>query len=123
MDIEHKPGASTRMLFLGEDRLADGFRLIGFETHPNPDPRDVDRILRDLQRKRETAFVVVDDAVMSQDIPHLRQVRREGGRIIVIAVPALNAPPKLASEVAARLAALFGAATLQSGQTGEREAS
>lgn len=111
------------MLFLGEDRLADGFRLIGFETHPNPDPHEVDRILRDLQRQREKAFVVVDEDVMSQDIPHLKQVLREGGRIVVIAVPALNAPPKLASEVAARLAALFGAATLQSGQTGERKAS
>ena len=123
MSIEQEPGNSTRMLFLGEDRLADGFRLIGFETYPNPDPQDVDRILRDLQRQREKAVVVVDEAVMSQDIPNLRRVRREGGRIVVIAVPALNAPPKLTSEVAARLAALFGAATLQSGQTGEREAS
>lgn len=123
MDTQDDQGQTTRMLFLGEDRLADGFRLIGFETYPNPDPQDVDRILRDLQRQREKAFVVVDEAVMSQDIPNLRRVRREGGRIVVIAVPALNVPPKLTSEVAARLAALFGAATLQSGQTGEREAS
>ena len=123
MDTPDDHGQTTRMLFLGEDRLADGFRLIGFETYPNPDPQDVDRILRDLQRGREQAFVVVDEAVMGQDIPNLRRVRREGGRIVVIAVPALNAPPKLASEVAARLAALFGAATLQSGETGERQAS
>lgn len=115
---------SARMLFLGEDRLADGFRLIGFETYPNPAAHDVDRIVRDLQRRQEKAFVIVDDLVMRQDIPQLTRVQREGGRIVVIAVPALNAPPKLASEVAARLAALFGAATLQSsGQAGEREPS
>jgi vacuolar-type H+-ATPase subunit F/Vma7 len=98
----------TRMLFLGEDRLADGFRLIGFETHPNPDPALVDRTIRDLLRGREKAFVVVDDAVMQQDIPSLKRVRREGGRIVVIAVPPLGAEPHLGSEVARRLAALFG---------------
>ncbi len=116
----HESGSPTRLLFFGEERLADGFRLIGFESFANPDPREVDRLLRDLQRQQEQAFVVVDEAVMGQDIPQLQRVLREGGRIVVIAVPALNAPPKLTSAVAARLAALFGAATLQSGATGER---
>jgi vacuolar-type H+-ATPase subunit F/Vma7 len=102
----------TRMLFLGEDRLADGFRLIGFETLANPDSDLVDRTLRDLLRGREKAFVVVDDAVMQQEIPSLKRVRREGGRIVVIAVPALGERPKLGSEVARRLAALFGSAVV-----------
>ena len=109
------------MLFFGEDLLAAGLRLIGCETYPNPDPQTIDRILRGLRRGRERAFVLVDDAVMSQNIPNLQQVRREGGRIVVIAVPALNAPPQLNSEVARRLAALFGAAYLESGQSGERQ--
>jgi vacuolar-type H+-ATPase subunit F/Vma7 len=102
----------TRMLFLGEDRLADGFRLIGFETHPNPEPELVDRTIRELLRGREKAFVVVDDAVMQQDIPSLKRVRREGGRIVVIAVPPLGDHPQLGSEVARRLTALFGNAVV-----------
>ncbi len=118
MDTQNDHGQITRMLFIGEDRLAVGFQLIGFETHPNPEPHEIERLLRDLQRGREKAFIVVDDAVMNQDIPQLKQVLREGGRIVVIAVPALNAPPRLSSEVATRLTALFGVATLQSGQTG-----
>ena len=117
MNVEHEPGRPTRLLFLGEESLADGFRLIGFETHANPQPDEVDRILRDLRRNREKAFVVVDDAVMGQDAPNLKLVRREGGRIVVIAVPPLSAPTVLVSEVADRLAALFGSATLQSGAT------
>lgn len=112
MQTEQDFSRPTRMLFLGEDRLADGFRLIGFETHPNPGPDIVDRVLRDLSRAREKAFVVVDDAVMQQDIPSLRQVRHEGGRIVVIAVPALGERPRLGSEVARRLAALFGSAAI-----------
>ena len=118
MNVEHEPGRPTRMLFLGEESLADGFRLIGFETHASPTPEEVDRILRDLRRNREKAFVVVDDAVMGQEIPNLKQVRKEGGRIVVIAVPSLSAPTVLASEVANRLAALFGTTALQSGNPG-----
>jgi vacuolar-type H+-ATPase subunit F/Vma7 len=124
MDTEHETGRPTRMLFLGEESLADGFRLIGFETHPNPTPEEADRVIRDLSRTREKAFVVVDDGVMAADIPSLKRVRREGGRIVVIAVPPLSAPTRLASEVADRLATLFGSANLQSenpgatGQTG-----
>jgi len=106
------------MLFLGDESLADGFRLIGFETHANPSLDEADRILRDLSRNREKAFVVVDQALMGQDVPALARVRREGGRIVVISVPRLSDPPVLASEVADRLAALFGAATLESGRSG-----
>ena len=123
MTMEQDLGRPTRMLFLGEETLADGFRLIGFETHPNPAPEEIDRILRDLRRNRDKAFVVVDDAVMSQEIPHLKRVRKEGGRIVVVAVPSLSAPTVLASEVAERLAALFGTTALQSdrpGTPGER---
>jgi vacuolar-type H+-ATPase subunit F/Vma7 len=118
MNVEHEPGRPTRMLFLGEESLADGFRLIGFETHASPGPEEVDRILQDLRRNREKAFVVVDDAVMGQDVPNLKRVRKEGGRIVVIAVPSLSAPTVLASEVAERLAVLFGATALESGHPG-----
>lgn len=96
------------MLFLGDDRLADGFRLIGFETFPGPDQETVDRIFRELLRSRDKAFVIVDDHIMRSDIQGLAAVRREGGRIVVVSVPKLDEPPRLASEVSDRLAAMFG---------------
>lgn len=102
------------MLFLGDDSLADGFRLIGFETFPNPDPAVVERVFRELIRTQAKAFAIVDDRVMGQDIPALAQVRREGGRIVVVAIPPLKEPPRLTSEVAQRLQALFGTSTLTS---------
>ena len=122
MDTRFEQSHPTRLLFLGEESLADGFRLIGFETHPNPTPDEVERLLRQLQRGQEKALVLVDDAVMRQEIAGLKRVRREGGRILVIAVPPLGGSPVLASEVADRLAALFGNATLRSEQPGERQA-
>ena len=119
MSVEQETGRPTRMLFLGDESLADGFGLIGFETFPDPEPDTVDRVIRDLVRGREKAFIVVDDRLMASDIPQLERVRREGGRIVVISVPALNAPPVLASEVADRLSALFGATALGAEKRGE----
>lgn len=114
MTSEAEHGLRTRMLFLGDDSLADGFRLIGFEAYPNPEPDLVDQVFRDLIRTQSKAFAIVDDRLMAADIPALAQVRREGGRIVVVAVPPLKEPPVLASEVAARLQALFGTSTMTS---------
>jgi vacuolar-type H+-ATPase subunit F/Vma7 len=111
MTTEHEAARPTRMLFLGDASLADGFRLIGFETLPDATPEAADQVIHDLARNREKAFVILDDRIMRADCPHLRQVRREGGRIVVVAVPPLSAPTVLASEVADRLTALFGAGT------------
>ena len=110
MTTEHEQGRPSRMLFLGEESLADGFRLIGFETLADPTPEAADQVFRDLSRSREKAFVILDDRLMRADCPNLKRVRREGGRIVVISVPPLTGPAVLASEVADRLDALFGAA-------------
>jgi vacuolar-type H+-ATPase subunit F/Vma7 len=103
-----EPPSTTRMLFLGDHSLADGFRLIGFEAHPNPSPDDVDQLFRSLRKSRDKAFVVVDDGVMRSGAANLERVRREGGRIVVVSVPPLAGPVALESEVAKRLAAMFG---------------
>jgi vacuolar-type H+-ATPase subunit F/Vma7 len=102
------PGRPTRMLFLGDESLADGFRLIGFETFPDPTVPEVDRIFGELQRGQENAFVIVDDRVMRSGAPGLDAVRGEGGRIVVVAVPPLTAPPRLTSDVADRVERMFG---------------
>lgn len=120
VDTPQDQPQQTRMLFLGDDRLADGFRLIGFETHPSPSTQEAEQVFRDLLRQHAKAFVIVDDALMQEGIPSLRRVMDEGGRIVVIAVPALSAQPKLTSDVAQRLSALFGAGALEPGQTEER---
>jgi vacuolar-type H+-ATPase subunit F/Vma7 len=110
MAAEADTERTTRMLFLGDDSLADGFRLIGFETFPNPRPEEAEKIFRDLIRNGERAFVIVDDHLMRADVPALAQLRAEGGRIIVSSVPRLKEPPRLVSDVADRLNAMFGGA-------------
>ena len=108
MATEGQQERTTRMLFVGDDSLADGFRLIGFETFANADPRQVDKLFQTLIRTGQKAFVIVDDRLMQADIPSLQQVRAEGGRIVVTSIPRLHEPPRLASDVAERLNAMFG---------------
>jgi vacuolar-type H+-ATPase subunit F/Vma7 len=108
MAAEIEQDRGTRMLFLGDDSLADGFRLIGFEIIANPDPAEVDRIFRSLDKNRERAFVIVDDRIMGSEIAGLKQVRSEGGSIVIVSIPALKDPARLSSEVADRLTAMFG---------------
>jgi vacuolar-type H+-ATPase subunit F/Vma7 len=96
------------MLFMGDDSLADGFRLIGFETVANPQPDEVDRQFRSLIANRERAFVIVDDRVMQSDSASLAQVRAEGGNIVVVSIPTLQEATNLSSEVADRLTSMFG---------------
>jgi vacuolar-type H+-ATPase subunit F/Vma7 len=98
------------MLFLGDDSLADGFRLVGFETLANPQPADVERLFRDMLKRGNKAFVIVDDQLMQAGLPSLERVRAEGGRIVVASVPRLKEPQRLASDVADRLDAMFGKA-------------
>ena len=100
------------MLFLGDDSVADGFRLIGFETISNPSPEEVEHLFRDLLRGRENAFVIVDDQVIRCAAPSLHEVREEGGRIVVVSVPTLRDPRRLASDVAERLTAMFGSSNI-----------
>ncbi|MBS3800462.1 MAG: ATPase [Thioalkalivibrio sp.] len=100
---------NARLVFMGAHELADGFRLIGFETLSNPEPSEVGSLLRQMQKERDRALVVVDDAIMNWDVPELAQLRHEGGRILLVSVPPLNrAPPHLTSEVAQRVEQLFG---------------
>ena len=107
-NVDTPEQSRTRMLFLGADSLADGFRLIGFETHADPSAEDVDQVFRALLKSGDRAFVLVDDQVMRSGAANLARVRREGGRIVVVAVPPLAGPVQLQSEVADRLAAMFG---------------
>lgn len=108
MAAESEPSKKTRMLFLGDDRLADGFRLIGFETFPCPDAATVDKVFRELLQKREKAFAIVDDPIMRAEIKGLEAARREGGRIVVVSIPQLDEEPRLTGEISDRIAAMFG---------------
>lgn len=102
----------TRIIFMGDDSLGDGFRLIGFEVLPNPADEEVERLLGELCSTRQNAFVVVDQRILGANLPTLQQLLREGGRIVITAVPPLKEPTRLSSETLDRLRSVFGNAAI-----------
>lgn len=99
---------ATRMLFLGDATLGDGFRLIGFETWVDPTVEQLDRILQELIEQRCKAFVVLDSRRSRAPSPALQRIRAEGGRIVVTEVPPLNAAAGFSSLTDEHIRQLLG---------------
>jgi len=100
----------TRMIFLGESALVDGFQLIGFETHADPTLEEIDRVLRGLEEGGEKAFVVIGVACTAQESAAYRRLRGEGGRVVIAKVPPLANPTGFQCEVDQRVRMLLGGA-------------
>jgi len=100
--------SGTRMIFLGEAALVDGFQLIGFETHADPDADEIDRILHDLEESGEKAFVVIGVSCSEQGSPAYRRLRSEGGRVVIAKVPPLADPSCFQCDVDQRVRTLLG---------------
>ncbi|MGB1111016.1 MAG: ATPase, partial [Gammaproteobacteria bacterium] len=60
MPEDRKNLPDTRMIFMGDSALANGFRLAGFDVYPDADDTVLDALLRELRETRQRAFVVLD---------------------------------------------------------------
>jgi vacuolar-type H+-ATPase subunit F/Vma7 len=90
--IDAQAGGNTRMLFLGDAALTDGFQLIGFETWADPTAEKLDKVLEELLESKGNAFIILDTRLAESSSPMLERVRREGRRILITVVPPLNDP-------------------------------
>ncbi len=77
---------------MGGQALTEGFALLGFETHADATPEDVERMLSALLRNKEKALVFLEHSLSHGAGPQLARVRKEGGHIVVSEVPPLQAP-------------------------------
>ncbi|MEW7978456.1 MAG: ATPase [gamma proteobacterium symbiont of Phacoides pectinatus] len=108
MNQAASPARATRMLFLGDATLTDGFRLIGFETRADPTEEELEEILHQLVTDRQNAFVVLDHRLSTSSAPLLARVRAEGGRIIITEVPPLDAPEQFHCKIDDEVRSLLG---------------
>jgi len=98
---------NTRMLFLGDAALTDGFQLIGFETRADPSVEELDKLLRELLESGRNAFVILDTRLSQAGSQMLERVRSEGGRILITLVPPLNDPDGFHCDLDQRVNALI----------------
>jgi len=111
--MTHSDGflGATRMIFMGEAALADGFQLIGFETLIDPAPEVMDRLLRGLIEEQQKAFIILDERLSAANTEALRSIRAEGGRIVVTQLPPLHSPHGFHSALDQRIRHLIGGGT------------
>jgi len=107
-----EPRKGARLIFMGEAALTEGFRLIGFETFPDASCKDLDALLGELQESRDTAFLVLDASFSECLSVRLRQVRTEGGRILVTEVPRLRDPSEFRNVIDEQVRVLIGGVDL-----------
>ena len=103
---------SARLLCLGERTLTEGFALIGFEVWPDAARADLDRLLAELQREGQAAFLLIDQALAASGSERLARVQREGGRILVAELPPVNAPGRFHIDIDDQVSALLGGVDL-----------
>lgn len=108
MDARSDSSTPTRLLFMGEAALTEGFRLIGFETWTDPTIQKLDTLLETLINERQKAFIILSQTLAECDSQLLKRVRAEGGRIIVTQVPSLATPDNFRCEIDDRLQLLLG---------------
>lgn len=105
--------APARMIALGSAALMEGFALIGFETHVNPAPEEVEDLMRDLLRKQQAALVVIEQRLARNPGRHLMRAQNEGGRIVITEIPELGLPENYHSRVETLVQQVLGAGALE----------
>ena len=80
---------ATRILALGSAALMDGFRLAGIEVMPDADREQVEALMKSLLSGKDRALVLLEDALATDPGPWLKRALSEGGRVVVVRVPAL----------------------------------
>jgi vacuolar-type H+-ATPase subunit F/Vma7 len=105
--------APARMIALGSAALMEGFALIGFETHVDPAPETIDRLMRDLLRTQQAALVVIEQSFAANPGRHLLRAQNEGGRIVITEIPELQLPENYHSRVETLVQQALGATALE----------
>ncbi|MBP7712329.1 MAG: hypothetical protein KA217_07695 [Gammaproteobacteria bacterium] len=102
-----------RIIAMGGAALVQGFALLGAEAFEDATREDLDRVLGDLLRSHDQALVFVESALVARGGRNLDRVRREGGRIIVSEIPALDAPESYRPPVEALVTRVLGPSALE----------
>ncbi len=105
--------APARMIALGSAALMEGFALIGFETHADPSPDDIETLMHELMRSQQAALVVIEQSLARQPGRHLQHAQREGGRIVITEIPEIHLSGGYHSRVESLVQGILGSAALE----------
>ncbi|HXU93834.1 MAG TPA: V-type ATP synthase subunit F [Gallionella sp.] len=105
--------APARLIALGSAALMEGFALIGFETHADPAPEDVEKLMQELLRNQQAALVVIEQNLAKDPGRYLQRAQSEGGRIVITEIPEIHLSAGYHSRVEDLVQHLLGPAALE----------
>jgi vacuolar-type H+-ATPase subunit F/Vma7 len=103
----------TRLIAMGSAALMDNFALIGFETHADAEPEDVEGLLDRLTRERTRALLVLEQALAREPGPALARARNEDPHLVIVEIPPLQAPDEFRPEVEELVRLVLGPGALE----------
>jgi vacuolar-type H+-ATPase subunit F/Vma7 len=98
----------VKNIFVGGHTLTDGFRLIGFETLTEPNLTQLDELLARLLREKQRTLLIIEYSINKLDSKLLKQIRNEGGHIVLSEVPSLHDRDNFQSDLDETLKQLTG---------------
>ncbi len=114
---------ATRMIFMGNSSLADGFRLIGFEIWADPEVAEMDEVLHEIRNRRQKAFVVLERHLSESSSRVLESLRNEGGRVVITQIPPLHDATCFHCKIDRQVQAMLGEAAGQGDSMGQGDGS
>jgi vacuolar-type H+-ATPase subunit F/Vma7 len=104
------PGTAveTRLIVAGSAPLTEGFSLVGFEALPDATIEELDEVLNELLMQRQKALVLVEESLARGNSPSLARIRKEGGHIVVVEIPHLNAPSEYHPQIDEMILSILG---------------
>jgi vacuolar-type H+-ATPase subunit F/Vma7 len=79
------------IIAIGNAALMDGFALLGIRTYADASTDEINSVLTELAHGHERALVYLQQDLMTADIPMIRQLRNQGGSILICEIPSLHA--------------------------------
>jgi vacuolar-type H+-ATPase subunit F/Vma7 len=105
----------VKIIAFGDAALMDGFALLGIQLQQDQSAAAIEATLQKLARNRERALVFMQQDLMSDAIPMLAQLRRQGGSILICELPSLSAADHYRPAVEKLISRVLGPALTEPG--------
>ncbi|MBT8438388.1 MAG: hypothetical protein HKP55_08585 [Gammaproteobacteria bacterium] len=102
-----------RIIAVGSQALMDGFALLGIETHVDLDRTALEAMLVSIVSSQERTLIYLQQDMLDHDIPILKQIRSEGGSILISEVPSLQEPENRQASIDLLINKTIGASALE----------
>jgi vacuolar-type H+-ATPase subunit F/Vma7 len=102
-----------KIVAIGNSALMDGFALLGIETCADASADEINALLSELSRSRERALVYLQQDLMNADIPMIKQLRVQGGSILICEIPDLHTADDYQPEVEKLIGRVLGSSVLE----------